>query len=106
MYLCFDLFFVQKKSGIEQAFAFVFCISRRAADQYTDGIRFFFDQVYRIITFIDKIIKLYKISCRVTAYTHFAEQDQVAPLCFGIPYRRNNLFCIAFEIADMIILLR
>jgi hypothetical protein len=106
MDFCFDLFFIQEKSRVEKAFAFVQCISCRAANEYADGIGFLANQVNSIVTFIDKIAELNKIPGRVTAYAHFGEHNQIAALSFGFSYGLNDLIRIAFKISDMVILLR
>lgn len=105
MDLGLDLFFIQKKGGIEQAFPPLLGIPGRTADQNTDRVCFLPDLVNSCITFMDEIIELYKIPCRITTYTHFAEKDQITPLCFRFPDGTDDLLGVTFKVADMIILL-
>jgi hypothetical protein len=102
----FDLFFVEQPGGIKEVLAFSGEITGRAADNYTDGVRLFFDPVESCITFRDKIFELQEITGWVAANGKLGENDQVGAGLFGMTDAFEDLTGILFKIPDVIVLLR
>ena len=64
-----------------------------------------FYNINAFITFIYEVVKIHKISCRVTTDRHFAENNKVSIFIFSKFYCVNNFIGVTFKIANMIILL-
>ena len=106
MDLGLDLFLVQKKNGIEQILPFPLRVTGRTADQYPDIIGMLLYHIHGFVTLVDEVLKLQKITGRVSADTELGKEDQVCDGGFGLPDAFNDFSCIFFEISDMIILMR
>ncbi len=100
-----DFFFVEQEGRVEKIFSFPYRIAVGCADQYADGIRVLADDVDGRIAFADEIIELEEIPGRIPANTQLAENNKIASLLFRFFNSADDLLRIAFEIADVIVLL-
>lgn len=90
---------------MKRSFPSPYRIAVGCSDQYPDGIRVLADGIDGRIAFVDEIIELEEIPGRIPANTQLAENDKIASLLFRFFNSADDLLRIAFEIADVIVLL-